>query len=163
MNSNVWIDVRRKPRRKAVWGPKRVLAALFLSFIWWAPTTAAAKPHHAPPQKKHPGVPGSAAKNYKLDKELTDRAGRGNARITTRVIVTLLPGATLPPEFKKYASGRKLDLINGEVLDVPNGVLKQMSAHPSVFRLHFDRPTGTHNYRTAVTVGARAVQDFMGL
>jgi serine protease AprX len=31
-----------------------------------------------------------------------------------------------------------------------------------VFRLHYDRPTRTHNYRTAVTVGARAVYSKYG-
>src|SRR4029077_9638912 len=44
-----------------------------------------------------------------------------------------------------------------------NGVLKQMAAHPSVFRIHYDRPIAAHNYRTSITVGARVVQDFMGL
>src|SRR5262249_50729527 len=50
-----------------------------------------------------------------------------------------------------------------EVLDLPNGVLKQLAAHPSVFQLHYDRPIAAHNYRTSITVGARTVQDFMGL
>jgi subtilisin family serine protease len=126
-----------------------------------APHFAAAQTHAQPSHKKA-GVPGSAAKSYKLDDELTRRSGDRNGSNTTRVIVTLVPGAQLPPEFKKYARNVNLDLINSQVLDLPNGVLKAMASHPSVFRLHYDRPIKTHNYRTGVTVGARTVQDFLG-
>ena len=90
------------------------------------------------------------------------RADDRNGSNTTRVIVTLVPGAQLPQEFKRYARNSTLDLINGQVLDLPNGVLKSMAAHPSVFRLHYDRPIKSHNYRTAVTVGARTVQETLG-
>ncbi|HMF94868.1 MAG TPA: S8 family peptidase, partial [Vicinamibacterales bacterium] len=37
------------------------------------------------------------------------------------------------------------------------------AAHPSVFQIHYDRPIGAHNYRTSITVGARTVQNYMGL
>jgi serine protease AprX len=159
---NVWI---RQTRRKAVWGPKRTLVALaVLCVTGLAISPAEAKPkHQRQAARKTAGAPGGFAKNYKLDDTLTDHANRGDARLTTRVIVTLNPGEKLPGEFKKYALNRKLDLLNGEVLDLPNGVLKQMAAHPSVFRIHYDRPIGAHNFRTSVTVGARTVQDFMGL
>jgi serine protease AprX len=159
---NVWI---RQTRRKAVWGPKRTLGALvMLCVTGLAVSPAAAKSHHqreAP--KKTAGAPGAFVKNYKLDDVLTERANRGNSALTTRVIVTLVPGAKLPGEFKKYALNKSLDLINGEVLDLPNGVLKQVANHPTVFRVHYDRPIQSHNYRTSITVGARLVQDFMGL
>src|SRR5437867_2145897 len=151
--TNVWI---RSLRRKAVWGPKRTLAALCVLFVaGLAVSPADAKPSLGQAAKKQPGVPGAFVKNYKLDDELKDRAKHGNSRQITRVIVTLVPGATLPAEFKRYTLNSSLDLINGEVLDLPNGVLKRIATHPSVFRVHFDRPTKTHNYRTAITVGAR--------
>src|SRR4051812_46556163 len=150
---NVWI---RQTRRKAVWGPKRTLGALVvLCVTGLAVSPAAAKPHQSQAPKKTAGAPGAFVKNYKLDDVLTERSDRGNSALTTRVIVTLNPGAKLPGEFKKYALNNRLDLINGEVLDLPNGVLKQLAKHPDVFRVHFDRPTKTHNYRTAITVGAR--------
>ncbi|HKB10262.1 MAG TPA: S8 family peptidase [Vicinamibacterales bacterium] len=79
------------------------------------------------------------------------------------MIVTLNPGAKLPAEFKRFTTNRKLDLLNGEVLELPNSVLKQLAKHPDVFRVHYDRPISAHNYRTSVTVGARVVQDYMGL
>src|SRR3954463_13129056 len=158
---NVWI---RQTRRKAVWGPKRTLGALVvLCVTGLAVSPAAAKSHQSQAPKKTAGAPGAFVKNYKLDDVLTERSDRGNSALTTRVIVQLNPGEKLPAEFKKYALNRKLDLVNGEVLDLPNGVLKQMAAHPSVFQIHYDRPIGAHNFRTSVTVGARVVQDFMGL
>ena len=149
---NVWI---RQTRRKAVWGPKRTLGALVVLCVTGLAVSPAAAAPRPRPTAKVPGAPGSLVKNYKLDDALTDRANRGNPAATTRVIVTLVPGAKLPNEFRKYALNTRLDLINGEVLDLPNGVLKQLAKHPDVFRLHFDRPTKTHNYRTAITVGAR--------
>jgi len=99
-----------------------------------AVSPADAKPSHQA-AKKVPARPARFAKNYKLDDELSERSTHGNSRQTTRVIVTLVPGATLPAEFKRYALNSRLDLINGEVLDLPNGVLKQIAAHPNVFRV----------------------------
>jgi len=149
-------------RRKAVWGPKRAGSALAVVLTCLTPNTVAARPHHFVPPTKPAGVPGSAARPYKLDHELTNRSSSANPRLSTRVIVTLVPGATLPPEFKRFARSSTLDLINGQVLDLTNGQLKQIASHPSVFQLHYDRPTAKHNYRTSVTVGARAVQETLG-
>ena len=126
------------------------------------PNFAIAKTHFREAAQKAAGAPGRLARSYKLDGEMTKRSKDRNGSNLTRVIVTLLPGATLPPEFKKYSRNIKLDLINGQVLDLPHGVLAKMAAHPSVFRVHYDRPIKSHNYRTVVTVGARTVQDTLG-
>ena len=159
--TNVWI---RQVRRKAVWGPKRTVGALCLLLVGGLLVSPAdAKTHSRQAPKKQAGAPGSFAKNYRIDDTLSDVALHGNPNLTTRVIVTLVPGATLPNEFKKYTRNTKLDLINGEVLDLPNGVLNKLAAHPNVFRLHYDRPIKTHNYRTSITTGARVVTDFMGI
>ena len=115
-------------RHKAVWGPKRTVSALLIAFTCLAPNYAAAKTHrHEGPHKKA-GVPGKFVKDYKLDGEMSKRSKDRNGSNTTRVIVTLVPGAQLPAEFKKYSRNNSLDLINGQVLDVPNGLLKQMAA-----------------------------------
>src|SRR5262249_44726099 len=90
-------------RRKAVWGPKRTVSALLLIFACATPNLAFAKPH-GHPTRKVPGAPGYLVKNYKVD----DQIGKHAKGSTTRVIVTLVPGATLPPEFKKYSLGTKL-------------------------------------------------------
>jgi serine protease AprX len=149
---------RQKPvRHKAVWGPKRSLSALLVALSCLAPTIADAKSHSQSGGTKQPGVPSKSVKQYKLDGELTKRANGRNTAATTRVIVTMQPGAVLPAEFKKFARDGKLDLINGQVLELSNGMLKQLAANSNVFRVHYDRPLKTHNYRTSVTVGARQV------
>ena len=149
-------------RHKAVWGPKRTASALLVALTCLAPNVAAAKTHSHEAARKKAGAPSQSVKDYKLDEELSRRSMDRNGANTTRVIVTFVPGAQLPPEFKRFARKGTLDLINGQVLDLPNGVLKRMAAHPSVFRVHYDRPIKSHNYRTAITVGARTVQQNMG-
>jgi serine protease AprX len=160
-------------RRKVVWGPKRTLPALFLfvfAFTLDASNASAAGSnqkggngrHHQQAGHKRPGAPGFNVKNYKVDDEVTKRANRGNPLHTSSVIVTLVPGAQLPPEFKKFARAGKLDIINGQVLDLPDNVIKQLAKHPNVFRIHDNRPIATHNYRTTITVGADVVQDYLG-
>src|SRR5215212_9326334 len=109
------------PRHKAVWGPKRNTSALLVALACMAPNFAAAKTHSQQPATKTAGVPGKLVKSYKLDGELTKRSKDRNRANPTRVIVTLLPGAQLPPEFKKYSRNTSLALINGQVLDAPNG------------------------------------------
>ncbi|HEY6211131.1 MAG TPA: S8 family peptidase, partial [Vicinamibacterales bacterium] len=161
MTSTIGIDSQR---RKAVWGPKRSLAfaATVALVAGLASNALAAGPQRPPAAKAVPGAPGSSVKPYKLDKALTDRAAHGNPIGVSTVIVRLVPGGKLPAEFKKYAHGGSLDIINALVLDVPNGALKALANNPNVASVHDDRPVKTHNYRTSVTVGARAVQDFLG-
>jgi subtilisin family serine protease len=162
------------PRRKAVWGPKRSLAAAAIAVFLFglAPSAIAAgrnsstpKPQHSRvAQKAKPGRPNSTVKSYKLDKELTLRSTNQNPLRTTRAIVEFVPGTTVPAEFARYARRNgKLGIINGQVFDIPNGVLTKMSAHPSVFRIHYDRPSGKLNYRTSLTIGSRVVQQTLGL
>ena len=150
-------------RRKAVWGPKRTLLSALLVMFAAAPGVALANGHHSHQGKKaRAGRPNSFARNYRMDDEITRRSSDRNVLHTTRVVVELVPGAQLPPEFKQFDRGQNLDLINGKALDLPNYVIKKLSSHPGVFRVHYDRPIELHNYRTAITVGARAVQDYLG-
>jgi subtilisin family serine protease len=118
--------------------------------------------HRTSPPHVQAGRAGSFVKEYKLDDEVSQRA-TGNPLHTSRVIVTLVPGAVIPPQFKRFVRGDRLDIINGHVLELPNRVLAQLAAHPAVFRVHEDRDTRTHNYRTAWTVGATTVIQSMGL
>jgi len=152
-------------RRKAVWGPKRVLCAGLLLVATASTAAAAGRPnssrHHRPVPAATPGAPSSRVKNYKVDDEVTRRSG-SNPLLTSRVIVTLAPGAQLPPQFKKYVRGLNLDVINGVALELPNGLIKQMAARPEIFQIHDDRPTQAHNYRTSVTVGATVVRSVLG-
>src|SRR5262245_13822760 len=153
-------------RRKAVWGSKALLLALVLGLTGVTTDVAAAPRHQRHSDqgaKAWPGVPGAQVKQYRLDDDLTRRAEDQNPRHTTRVIVTLVSGAKLPPAFERYVKRRDLDIVNGVVVDLPNNLLKTLAAHPDAVQRHYDREVGAHNYRTAVTVGARTVQEYMGL
>ena len=89
-------------RRKAVWGPKRTVLALLLILACMAPTLAFAKPHYREGTRKKAGAPSSRVRNYKVDDELSRRSAGRNQNSTTRVIVTLVDGAKLPTELKRY-------------------------------------------------------------
>jgi len=155
-------------RHKAVWGPKRIVSTFLIALAVAAPTIASAGPRsnsrHRHYDRKKPGAPGKFVTFYKgLDTELSTRSkARNGGNFTTRVIVTLKPGAELGREFQLYVRASNLDLINGRVLELPNGLLKKVADQPGVLTVHFDRPTKSHNYRTSVTVGARTVQDTLG-
>ncbi|HYM22694.1 MAG TPA: S8 family peptidase, partial [Vicinamibacterales bacterium] len=149
-------------KRKAVWGPKRTGGALLLLLVSLASQALASGQHAKTAATKHPGVPSQAVKAYKADDEVSRRAADINPRHTTPVIVELVSGTQLPAEFRKYSKNRPLGILNGEVLELPNNMLARLAAHPNVYRLHYDRPVQTHNYRTSVTVGARTVQDLLG-
>ena len=152
---------RQTTSHKAVWGPKRALAVVALGVFGFAPAAmAAAKPGLVPAIKADKASK-PAAKASKLDRELTRRKD-ANPQQLTSVIVMLVPGTELPAEFKSFARGKRLRIINGQVLTLPNRVLRQLEAHPGIFRVHHDRPIGKENYRTAVTVGAKAVGHTLG-
>src|SRR5258708_36285994 len=155
-------------RRKAVWGPKRTVAALGLLLLS-VPSTVAAADRHDGRQHEHQGEraeegrPNSHARDYKLDNELESRSKRASNK-TTKVTVELAPGAQLPEEFAAFAKRNgKLGIINGQALELPDRLIRLMSRHPSVFRLHHDRPTEAFNYRTSLTIGTRAIQETLGL
>ena len=128
------------------------------------PSAAAEGHQHADQGRKaEDGRPNSQVKEYKLDNELAFRAANRRSR-TTRVIVELQPGAALPRSLAAYAKPNgELGIINGHVIDLPNRLLNHMAAHPSVFRIHYDRPAARFNYRTSLTVGTKAVRDTLGL
>src|SRR5712692_5071497 len=82
----------RTPRRKAVWGPKRVLAAATLIVSLGSATTNAMAEgnHRQAGQKAQAGQANSQVKDYKLDGELTHRSTASTMSFgKTRVIVEL--------------------------------------------------------------------------
>jgi len=156
-------------RRKTVWGRSVVHWAVALLIAGFSSIGLAASPgaagdqsaHRNQPPKAKPGAPSSRVKNYKVDDEV-QRRGKENPSGKTQVIVELVPGAKLPAEFKRYSLNKNLDIINAQVLDLPNGLIKQLESRSDVFRIHFDRPIREHNYRTSVTVGATAARTLLG-
>src|SRR5205809_1154211 len=124
-----------------------VAIILVVAFVFIGPSSAAAAGSH-----RGPAAAGTHVRQYKLDAELTRRAAQVTAG-TTRVIVTLQPGAQLPTELKRFAHSDKLGIINGHVVAVPNRLLTEFAANPAIFRIHYDRPTSGANYRTSLTTG----------
>ena len=100
----------------------------------------------------------------KLDKDMKSRSTRLLG--TSKVILTINPGqeANAEKEIKKLGGrvGRRLKLVDGMAVELPNRVIKQISERSEVLSVHFDRPISPHMNRTAVSVGARAVQQQWG-
>jgi serine protease AprX len=157
-------SVRSRIRKKAVWGLKPAFAAFIAVAMTLASASASAKGNHR--LHGHAGRTGRpnrfVDKEYRLDGELTRRYSRNSSHVSS-VIVELKAGAQVPREFQSFVRGNRLDLINGVVLQLPDSMLKKLADHDDVFRVHEDRPIGTHNYRTSVTVGATTVRQTMGL
>ncbi len=149
---------------EAIWESARGVAAVGI-LVFGCSSSALAAGAHRPTRHVRPGSPNANAHGYRLDKELTARAARLAAgQQKTQVIVELQPGATLPVQFARYAKAHgRLNILNGQVVNLPNGLLLHLAAQPSVFRIHYDRPTASFNYRTALTTGTRAVQQTLGL
>jgi len=149
-------------RQKAVWGPRRTALAAILAVcgVVAGPHDALAASGHQHLDRATRRSPVSHARRYRLDDELTARAA-SKPLGTSRVIVRLNAGAQLPTEFKRYATGRRLRVIDGQVLTVPNALLRQFAAHPSVFRIHLDRDVAAEDYRTTLTVGSGVVRTML--
>jgi serine protease AprX len=149
-------------RRKAVWSLTRSLAVAALVVLGLATHAFADGRHNHEARRARPSAPNSNVQQYRLDKELSFRADHHQATRKTHAIVTLKPGAKLPQGLERFTT-RRLDIINGYVVDVPNGLLKLFAANPAVFRIHYDRPAAKFDARTSLTVGAAAVNQSMGL
>jgi serine protease AprX len=92
----------------------------------------------------------------KLDETLNSRTTKPGK---SRVIVTMKPGWDPTSEVARLggALGRRLDVIDGVVAELPNGQLRTLANHPGVAHVHHDRATEGSLGRAAATVGARAV------
>ena len=157
-------NYRSPSRKKAVWGLKPITAAFALVALGLTSgaTPVWAKSHHG--HSGHPGHPNHFVdKDYHLDGELEQRSKNKNSTHLSTVIVELKPGGKLPREFQNFVKvGSNLDIINGIVLTLPDGLLKKLASNGDVLRVHDDRPIGGHNYRTSVTVGANTVRQMLG-
>jgi serine protease AprX len=152
---------------KAVWG-RAVLAALLATrLLSAAPAEAAGG---LPPGIKVLTAKQQAARaarharlGTKLDVRLTDaveEAVNGESNVIV-VFNDLIDGVDV---VKGYGGkpGRRLGILEALVATMPNSRLEALIGDPRVKSVHHDRPTRGFVGRTAVTVGARAVQDLMG-
>jgi len=141
-------------------------AALVLAGLVAFAAPAAAKPGQgnklwSSKASKHSGRP---QRFEKLDRETMSRSKWLLG--TSKVILTINPGqeANAEKEVRKLGGwvGRRLRLVNGIAVELPNRVIRQISERSEVLSVHFDRPIAQHNNRTAVSVGARAAQQQWG-
>lgn len=108
------------------------------------------------PPARQSQIRGRAADHRKLDQALNDRAARAG---WSRVIITLNGSVDVSGDVIKLGGrlGRRLELINGRVIEVPNGLLKKLADHPAIARIDDDRATaGLMSHVTTLT-GARTV------
>ena len=99
----------------------------------------------------------------KLDRKLNDRSEKSGG-LMSRAIVVLHPGCDASAVYAKLngKKGRKLGLINADVVEIQNSNLKKLADNPCVKDMHWDRKTGGEMNRAAVVSGARAVQEQLG-
>jgi serine protease AprX len=99
----------------------------------------------------------------KLDRKLNDR-DRNDKGGTSRAIIQLKTGADVSADVTKAGGklGRRLGLMNGLAVELPNKVLRKLADNPAVDRIIWDRPLDPSMNRVAVAVGARAVQENLG-
>ena len=100
-------------------------------------------------------------KGSKLDLALSDRTSKPG---WSRVIVTLQPGADARADVKKLGGKhlRNLRLMNGQVIELPNGQLKQLAKRSDVVRIDWDRPTAGPLPQGSKGVAAPGVQRSFG-
>jgi serine protease AprX len=140
------------PRMRASWWlmPVAVLVGLMI-----------ASPVDAKPQRHKRGKP---QRVEKLDKELRSRSAKLTG--TSRVIVTLKPGQenNASQEVRRLGGrmGRRLQLLNGMTVELPNRTIKALSERSEVLSIHYDRPISAHMNRAAVSVGARSARSQYG-
>ena len=155
----------RSRQRQRSWQTAALVLAGLIAFA--APV--AAKPGHGSKQWSSHSNPnkqrsGRQQRFEKLDKEMKSRSSRLFG--TSKVILTIEPGqeANAEKEIRKFGGrlGRRLNLIDGMAVELPNRVIKAISERSEVLAVHHDRPIAGHNSRTAVSVGARAAQQQWG-
>jgi serine protease AprX len=104
-----------------------------------------------------------AGDHPKLDRKLNDRANLGGSG-TSRTLVVLNPGCDATSDYAKAGAkrGRKLGLINADVVELTNGQLRKLADSKCVQSIHHDRKTGGEMNFAAVVEGARAAQQEYG-
>ena len=98
-------------------------------------------------------------------------AASGNHVVATdapaRVIVQMAPGhaaSALNPIIEAFGGtiGRRLDIINAFVVELPARAIPALSGHPLVARVFVDRAVVGTMERTSATIGAATVRETFG-
>ena len=91
----------------------------------------------------------------------------GSAGGRTRIIIRIASGhssSDLRPLLERAggAVGPSLDIINAQVVELPNGAIAALSRHPFVEGISTDRAVAGTMERTGATIGATAVRESLG-
>ena len=110
------------------------------------------------------GGPGSGPRRSPQAGSQAEHRDQNEKGGTSRAIIQLKTGRDASAEVAKLGGklGRRLALMNGLAVELPNKVLRKLADNPAVERIIWDRPLDSTMNRVAVTVGARAVQDTLG-
>jgi serine protease AprX len=153
---------------KAVWGRAVLTALLAALLLSAAPAQAAGG---SPPGLSKPLTAKQLAVRAariarlrtKLDVRLTDAAEDAVTGESNVIIVfNDLTDADNVVKSHGGKAGRRLGILRALTAKMPNSKLETLVGDPRVKSVHHDRPTHGFVGRTAVTVGARAVQELMG-
>ena len=152
---------------KAVWGRAVLMALLATLILSAAPAEAGGS---SPVSGKALTAKQQAARaartarlRSKLDVRLTDAAEDAvNGESDVIVVFNDLTDGVNVVKGHGGKPGRRLGIVNALVAKMPNSKLETLVSDPRVKSVHHDRPARGFVGRTAVTVGARAVQELMG-
>ena len=155
---------------KAVWG-RAVLMALLASQLLLAAPAEASGPQSGRARALTATVTGDqsakaariARRHAKLDLQLND-AAEDAVNGNSNVIIEFTDERDAVNVVKGHGgkAGRRLGILKARVARISNRKLKALANDPRVKGIHLDRPVKGFVGRTAVTVGARAVQELMG-
>ena len=151
---------------KAVWGRAIVMSLLStLLLLSAAPTEASGqspKPEVSA-AKQTARAARLARRHAKLDQQLND-AVEDALNAESDVIIEFNDETDAVNIVKGHGgkAGRRLGILNARVARISNKSLKALANDSRITAIHLDRPAHGFVGRTAVTVGARAVQELMG-
>lgn len=158
---------RHGAAEKAVWG-RAILVALFAMLLLPAAPVEASGPQSRKAQTLSPAKQAARAariarRSAKLDLRLND-AVEDAVNGESNVIIEFNDESDAVNLVKANGgkAGRRLGILKARVAKMSNRQLKALASDSRVKRIHLDRPTTGFVGRTAVTVGARAVQELMG-
>src|SRR5919198_1835950 len=137
-------DTRRTDgaQNKAVWGIRGSCSVVRITLALWFLALAAA-PLHAGSGSGSSGTLDPVLAN------LVSKATPGRSR----VIVIVKPGVDAAADVRRLGGtlGRRLPLINGQVVELGNAFLRNLAESPAVQSIHVDRNLHAHLNRAAVT------------
>jgi serine protease AprX len=152
---------------KAVWGRAILVAMAAMLLLTAAPVDASgpqqSKVNSASAAKQAARAARIARRHAKLDLQLND-AVEDAVNAESNVIIEFNDESDAVNIVKAQGgkAGRRLGILKARVAKMSNRKLKALASDPRVKKIHLDRKTSGFVGRTAVTVGARAVQELMG-